>query len=106
MPILQNVLSIVVLGLYCVDLWGPNVRDISQLIVWVGLFVLPAFWSLMQHFVLSSSSNGSSNGSSGGTYMVSMFVALAHCGVELITWLCLASALMLQFLESDANFGE
>jgi len=38
--------------------------------------------------------------------MVSMFVALAHCGVEVITWLCLASALMLQFLEpDDANFN-
>ena len=37
-----------------------------------------------------------------------MFLALAHCGVEIVAWLCLVSALMLQFLEAapDANFGE
>eukprot|EP00816_Leptocylindrus_hargravesii_P005500 CAMPEP_0196825662 /NCGR_PEP_ID=MMETSP1362-20130617/93190_1 /TAXON_ID=163516 /ORGANISM="Leptocylindrus danicus, Strain CCMP1856" /LENGTH=1321 /DNA_ID=CAMNT_0042206137 /DNA_START=55 /DNA_END=4020 /DNA_ORIENTATION=- len=110
--LLHPVLSVVVLILYCVDLWGPNanVRDISQLIVWVGLFVFPACWSLIRHFVLLSSSSSTVVGNNTSSGIIgSMFLALAHCGVEIVAWLCLVSALMLQFLEAapdDANFGE
>ena len=96
--IMQTMLSIVVLILYCVDLWGPKLRDTSQLIIWVGLFVMPSFMSLIHHFILSGDDN---NNNSGG--FTSIFAALTHCGVEILIWLCLTSFLVLQFETNTIN---